>query len=280
MEKFDNRLPNSVGSSRIRVRWLLPYWKEAEEYVIGKKYSTLIFQKVYWGSMMKAFEGIKILDLADPDWLEGRPVFEFVDLVDAVVTSTEPLAEYVRKMRPKALVQCIPDRVYLPEAVPVHGKHEGQLKKLVWFGYSHNSHYLEGAFDEIIKRGLELTAISDTPIESTFAYRDKLEINNILYNYETVNKEIVKVDAVLLPEPSGDEKGKYKSNNKILQAWSLHMPVIRVPEDLDRFVSGEAREEEAEKRRKEVERDWDCRLSVVQYKELIKEIVDKKHLKL
>ena len=93
MEKMDNRLFNSVGSSRIRMRWMLPYWDEAEEYGIAKEYETLVFQKVYWGAMMDAFKGVKILDLCDPDWLENKPVFEFVDKVDAVVTSTPALAD-------------------------------------------------------------------------------------------------------------------------------------------------------------------------------------------
>ena len=65
MEKFDNRVVNSVGSSRIRVRWLLKYWPEAEEYIIGKEYDVLIFQKVYWKPMMQSFEGIKILDICE-----------------------------------------------------------------------------------------------------------------------------------------------------------------------------------------------------------------------
>ena len=37
MEKIGNRAVNSVGSSRIRLRWLLNYWPEAEEYIIGKE---------------------------------------------------------------------------------------------------------------------------------------------------------------------------------------------------------------------------------------------------
>lgn len=276
MEAMDNRTVNSVGSSRIRIRWLLPYWPEAEEYVIGKKYSVMIYQKVYWGAMMKAFQGIQILDLADPDWLENKPVFEYVDLVDAVVTSTEALAEYIRKIRPGVLVKCIPDRVYLPEAIPVHGKHEGRLKKLVWFGYSHNSHYLYNTFDQVISKGLELTAISDMPIEPTLMYKNKLNIVNVPYSYDTVNKEIVKADAVLMPEPFGDEKGKYKSNNKVLQSWALRMPVVKTPADLERFMSPEAREEEAILRRKEVEEKGSTELSVKEYKELIREIKRKR----
>lgn len=277
MEKMDNRELNSVGSSRIRARWLLPFWEEAEDYVIGKKYDVMIFQKVYWSNMMKAFTGVKILDLCDPDWLEGKPVFEYVDMVDAVTTSTEALAEYVRKIRPDKLVKCIPDRVYLPEATPIHEKHKGPLKKVVWFGYAHNSHYLIKAYDELIKHGIELTAISNNEIDLPLIYRGKMSINNIPYNYDTVNKEIVKADALLMPEPFGDEKSKYKSNNKVIQAWALRMPVIRAPEDLEKLISGEAREEEAAKRRKEVEDKWDVKYSVEEYRLLINKLRAKKN---
>jgi len=276
MEKFDNREINSVGSSRIRARWLINDWPEAEEYIIGKKYDVLVFQKVYWSAMMKAFEGIKILDLCDPDWLENKPVFQYVDMADAIVTSTQALADYIKKLRPNALVKYIADRVYLPEATPVHTKHEGQLKKLVWFGYSHNVHYLTNTYDEIIKRGIELTAISNAPIEPPLMYRGKINIVNVVYNYDTVNREMVKADAVLMPEPSGDEKAKFKSNNKTVQAWALRMPVIKTPEDLDKFTNAEEREKEAEEKRQEVEKNWDSKLSVQEYRDLILEIKGRK----
>src|SRR5438552_3820560 len=118
MERMNNRVFNSIGSSRIRMRWLLPYWEEAEEFIIGKGYDVMIFQKVYWDTFKKNgnYQGVKILDLCDPDWLENKPVFEYIDWVDAVTTSTEALAEYIRKMRPnKKHVLCIPDRVYIPD---------------------------------------------------------------------------------------------------------------------------------------------------------------------
>ena len=61
MEKSENREPGSVGSSRIRGEWLWKYWDEAEEYGIGKRYSAIIFQKVYDKKYLIPFEGIKIL---------------------------------------------------------------------------------------------------------------------------------------------------------------------------------------------------------------------------
>lgn len=269
---MDNRLTNSVGSSRIRMRWLLPFWEEAEEYGIAKQYEILIFQKVYWGAMMDAFNGIKILDLCDPDWLENRPVFEFIDKVDAVTTSTEPLAEFVRKMRPNKLVKCIPDRVLLSEAPMLKKEHAKDLRKVAWFGYSGNAHYLIRTFDELIARDIEVTIISDSPIEAPSSYRGKLKVHNITYNEATLNKELLKADALLLPMPHGDERAKYKSDNKTLHGWALGLPVIRMPEDFDLLATKEAREQASVENRKTVEEKYDTKYSVDEYRELIEEI--------
>lgn len=98
MEKIENRPVNSVGSSRIRARWLCDFWPEAQEYHVGEKYDVIIFQKAYWQEMMVKFDGIKIFDLCDPDWLIPRPVVESAQLCDAVVTSTQALADYLKKV--------------------------------------------------------------------------------------------------------------------------------------------------------------------------------------
>jgi len=236
MERMDNRKLNSVGSSRIRLRWLLNYWDEAEEYQIGKDYEVLFFQKVFWGNMMENFKGIKILDLCDPTWLTGKPTFEFIDMCDAVTTSTEALAEYIRKLRPDAYVECVPDRIYIPEHKPIKTMHKGPLKKVCWFGYHHNTHYLLSTFDELIKRNIELTIIATAPYEPTVSFKGRLKLKNIPWDYETLFKEVVRCDAVLMPDPHGDIKAKYKSNNKTIQAFAQGMPVIKTPEDLDRFI--------------------------------------------
>src|SRR3990167_32993 len=95
MEKIDNRPYNSIGSSRIRARWLINHWDEAEEYQVGGKYNVMIFQKAYWQEMLESFTGKKIFDLCDPDWLVPRPVIESIEYCDAAVTSTETLAEFL-----------------------------------------------------------------------------------------------------------------------------------------------------------------------------------------
>lgn len=275
MERMDNRKFNSVGSSRIRARWLLNYWPEAEEYMIGKRYDVHLYQKVYWEDMIKNFDGIQILDLCDPDWLEGKPVLEYVDMVDAVTTSTEALAEYIRKLRPDAFIQCVPDRVYIPEHKPIRTRHEGPIKKICWFGYSHNMHYLLPAFDELIQRGIALTIIANSPYDPPLAYRNRLKVKNVPWDYDTLFKEVVRHDAVFMPAPSGDEKGKYKSNNKILQSWAQGMPVVATKEDMDKFMDPKEREKESKKRLKEVKEKWDCKTSVAEYSEIIEKIREK-----
>lgn len=272
MEKFDNRVKDSVGSSRIRGRWLLPYWQDAEEYVIGKEYDAIVFQKVYWENMANEFQGLRILDICDPDWLEGKQVFKFIDRMDAVVTSSEALKEYILKLRPEKFVECIPDRVYLPEFPHPKTKHEGVGKKAVWFGYTNNIHYLMQTFDALLRRDITLTIIADSPYEPPLSYRD-LKIENVPYSYPGVNDEIVKHDFVLLPDPSKtDERGKFKSTNKILNAWALGMPVVKTEADLERYLSAEERQKESDLRMKEIKEKWDVKISAQQYKDLINEL--------
>lgn len=273
MEKFDNRVKDSVGSSRIRGNWLIKYWPEAEEYHIGEKYDVLIFQKVYWREMLTKFEGVKILDICDPDWIEGKPVLEYVDMCDATVTSTPSLAEYMKKFRPNAEIICIPDRIDLS----VHKKkekHEGKAKKVVWFGYSQNIHYIFKTFDDLIRMGLELTVIADQPFNPPIAYQN-LKVINIPYSYPQVHEEIIKSDMVLMPETNDDVRGGFKSNNKTLTAWALGMPVVKNWEDLERFMSPEERQKEADKRYQEIKDNWQVQKSVEEYKALIDKIQKK-----
>jgi hypothetical protein len=107
-------------------------------------------------------------------------------------------------------------------------------------------------------------------------YRTKIQVHNVPFNYATLNKELIQRDAILMPDPAGDERAKYKSNNKTLQAWALGIPVVKVPEDLDRFETREAREAEGKLRRKEIEEKWDVRYSVDEYRKLIEQITKEK----
>ena len=75
-----------IGSSRIRGKWVIEHM-DAEEFVQGKKYDTIIFQKTYWKEMARVFKGVKILDICDPDWLDGAEIINFCKDIDAVTVA-------------------------------------------------------------------------------------------------------------------------------------------------------------------------------------------------
>lgn len=278
MEKMSNRRLNSVGSSRIRARWVAKYWEGAEEWRIGGKYDVLIFQKAWWENMIHSFKGIKIFDICDPDFLDSSkyPFFGLMGECDAVTTSTQALADYIKKLLPKIPVLHIKDRIDLEEHKQIKKKYEGRAKSCVWFGYSHNFKYVEKTLDKVMSNGLELTVIADKPLRTTGDYT-ALRIKNVSYDYKSLNEEIIKHDIVLLPNPTGqDFRGKFKSNNKMLTAWALGMPVAIEPEDLDKLMDPKEREKYGKLGRAKVEKEYDVKLSVLDYKKLINDIKDRK----
>jgi len=268
-EQFHGRSPNSIGSSRIRGHWLVKYWDKAEIFQQGAKYDVVIFQKVYWLDYVKIFKGIKILDICDPDYLDTVPVKEIIDNCDAVTTSTEALAEAVRQFTDKP-VRCIPDRVDL-ETHNVQKKHQGRAKKVVWFGYSHNAETLDATISTLKRFGLKLKVISD--FRPPYSKADE----NVKFENETFNKEVLDCDIVLLPKDTRP-RGRFKSNNKTLIAWALGMPVATNFDELKRFLDPLERQKEVEKRLKEIRKKWDVKKSVEEFKNLIQEIKNGKRL--
>jgi hypothetical protein len=264
-EKTSNRPRNTMGSTRIRARWVYEQWDEAEEYQIGKEYDVLIYQKVYWEDMMQNFDGIQILDLCDPDWLEGRDVMKYCAMADAVTTSTEPLAEYIRKFVDTP-VYCVPDRIKMEEMITTPKEVNEKIETAMWYGYSQNAHYLEGAVAVLKKHGVKMRLVADKPL----TFGGDIEVTNIKYNYPNVWHEVHNADICILPETSGvDLRGIYKSNNKTICAWACGTPVARTLEDFERLLTKEAREQEMEKRAKEIQDKWLVKYSVDQYKEIL-----------
>lgn len=260
MEKFDNRKFNSVGSSRIRGRWMRKYCPQIEEFSNGIRYDAVIYQKAYYFTHMKRFEGIKIFDMCDPDWLEGRKVVEVSEMVDAFTVTTQAIHDFIVQLTDKPVI-IIPDRIDPDEHVPVKEEHYGKARSVIWYGYSSNQVALDQCMIPIRDRLLSLAVASER------GYREA-DIN-IIYDYSTINEEIIKHDMVILPDYSHDKRHRYKSNNKTLSAWALKMPVATSPEDLDRFMDPVARTEEANMRYNYVIKECHSKDSGPQYLELI-----------
>jgi hypothetical protein len=260
-----------VGGSRLRGHFLFPYWKEAEPFVQGKKYDVVIFQKTYFPEFVKAYNGIKILDLCDPDWLDTVPIKEIIDNVDAVTVSSEGLRDAISQFTDKPVV-FIPDRQDL-NFHNVQKVHKGRAKMVVYYGYSHNAKVLDIALSTLKKFQLKLKVISDCRPPYT-----KADIN-VKYDWEnpnwSFNKEVLEADFCILPEDNRP-RGKFKSNNKTLTAWALGMPVAKTPQDVKRFLDPEERKKEADKNLKEVREKYDSKQSVEEFKSLIKQLQDAK----
>lgn len=266
----------NVGSTKIRVHNLLKHWPEAELYKYGEKPDVLIYQKVYVGKDYKVpitFPATKILDICDPDWLEGVPIKETVDAMDAVVVPTEPLAEFIRQLTDKP-VRVIKDRFDMSD-FPPKKVHKGKAKRVVWFGYQHNTGALKLAVQSFERRGLALTVVSDhDPIASRWAanpgeYEKKYKY--VKYLPETAYQEIQKADVCVLPKMNRPQD-RFKSENKTVIAQLLGLPVAIDANELDKLMDASARNLAVNTIYDKLKQEYDCRLSVKEYKELIDEV--------
>ena len=276
MESYEHRQKGQVGSSRIRGEWLLNHWPEAEAYKIGQKYDAVIFQKAYWPEWLRSFQGIKIFDICDPDWIDGKPVKECFELCDYVTTSTEALAEFIRTITDKP-VECIPDRIDIGEHT---GKkeHNGRAKRAVWFGYHHNQKTIDQCLSTLQRLGLDLTVISDMPYypESRVQGVDddwiKDHVVNIKYDYATICQDLIQGGDMLINPRLEEGRFKFKSNNKSVTAWALALPVAQDADDMERFMDEGERSKEAVEKLREVAEKYDVRQSVARYNAIIASI--------
>lgn len=258
--------PNT-GSTKIRVDNLIKYWPEYDLYKYGENPDVLVFQKVYMQADYKFhahFKGKKILDICDPDWLDNQAIKETVDNVDAVTVPTEPLAEFIRQLTDKPVV-VIPDRhdisLYKPK------KHYGDTKRLVWYGYKQNAELLKGALSYIQRNGYELTVIAnDMP---------NLGIEYKFVKFPSTKQEFIeemqKNDLCILPQGARPED-RFKSDNKTSESWLCGLPVVQSADDIERLIKAEDRQKEADECYSKAVKEYDCRLSIEQMRELIDEI--------
>ena len=274
-QKYHGRREGSIGSSVIRGDWLADVWDEAEIFQEAKKYSFIIFQKVYWKKYLEAYDGIKILDLCDPDWLSGDLLLKQIEpLVDAITCSSQGLADFVKKIVDKP-VYCIPDRINL-EIMNAKKEHKGITKKVGWFGYYHNAQaVLPYIIQYLDKLNLELLVISNQRFENTTRFDIELEWRK--FDWQSIIDDLISCDVVLNPSTPNLQKRShmYKTNNKSLISWSLGIPVATSLEQLEGLMGEKERQEESKRKLDLVKKEYDIKLSVEQFKEIIKKICQK-----
>jgi len=265
--KFEGKL--QVGSSTIRCDWLLNYWDEAEEFKYGQKYDAIIYQKAYHPEHAKLFNGIKIFDIVDPDWLHwGYRTTEMIKEVDAITCSSIELTEAVKKFTDK-IVEYVPDRVDL-NLFRNTKEHKGEAKKVLWFGYSHNFHMLDRFIPTIRRNNLELIVVSENNYILPSGY-GKIKCETFGFTWETLKEKCQEVDFVLNSKTTNG-RFKYKSDNKTVIAEALGMPVAKTSEDVTRFLLKDERIKEVEEKYKLVKEKYDILQSINQYKTLFEKI--------
>jgi len=272
---------SNTGSTKIRVHNLIKYWPETGLYKYGEKPDVLIFQKVYIGRDYKfpeSYPGIKILDICDPDWLDGVPIKETVDAMDAITCPTEPLAEFIRQLTDKP-VKVIKDRFDLNE-FPSRKTHRGQAKEVVWFGYNHNAGALKLAVQSFERRGLKLKVVSEQdPFASKWA--GKPAEYEKMYSFkkylpETAYKEIQKSDICVLPNMTRP-RDRFKSENKTVIAQLLGLPVATNADQLDELMTADQRNKAVDTVYDIIRKEYDVKKSVQQMKGLIDELQSRNH---
>jgi hypothetical protein len=273
-EDFQKRA--NIGSTRIRARWLLNYWPEAEPFSTGRKYRAVIFQKAYWVHYAEVFEGVKIIDVCDPDFLNWRrELRRMLDCCDAVTASTEALASVLREYTSRP-VFCIPDRLDPLAFGGMRKDHagKGRAKTVAWYGYSHNFAALDSIVDALPELGIEeLLVIADAHKSYKLppTLQGKLALRNYAWGADTVCGDLLKADIVINPKIESG-RWKYKSNNKTLAAWAIGLPVAHTRGELAALISEEARVSEAELQYSRVFDQYHIRQSADEYRRLIDDL--------
>lgn len=274
---FHNKNP-VVGSTFIRVNQLLKYMPEAALYKYGENPDVLVFQKVYAAydyQFPKHFEGIKILDICDPDWLEGLDVAQTARAMSAITVPTEALAQFMRQLTP-APVFVVPDR-WDVQAIKTTRKHSKKAKTVVWFGYRHNANTLRPALRTINELKLNLLIISnDDPM--LYHYDERPRDDYYIYkkfDQETIDGYLRTADFAILPADFRPQ-GRFKSNNKTTKAILNGLPVATNGDELRAFMQPEARNEYLDKNYATIKEEYDVRKSVEQMRGIINEIASQR----
>lgn len=263
------------GSTSLRVDSLVECAPDFEKWVHGRRYDNIIFQKAYWKEMMDLFAGPKILDLCDPDWINGTPdIIEVGKSVDAITCSSHNLTLLMKRYFPGKLIAYIPDRLNFSAFPSPRSLHRGQAKRVVWFGFIRNAHEtLEQLLPSLRKHKLELHIISDKPYTKDDGI-SRIDPEFIRYNNDTAYHVIKTFDMVLNPI-SDKAFFKYKSNNKTVIGWKLGLPVAITNDDIERFMDPEQRNKEVQRKRVMVDREYNIVTSAEEYRAIIGQVKER-----
>ncbi len=297
---------DSNSNSRIRVEYVAKYIPDSyitEDKELLGSCDALVFQTRYFKEdvdYIKEFKDTKkvlIMDVTDPMWYWHNESVdrwfkeEVLSNMDIVICSTKILAKMYRKHYGVRNITFIPDRMDLQKynRVKIHDRKKESIK-LLWHGYIENIKALEPFKDDILeinkfheklygkKMKLEIVSNREPDLEFYESF-NQLEIIYEQWDSYKLIDYILDSDIVLNCRPQ-EENFNYKSNNKTITSWALGVPCVEgidFKEKLKKLiVNPEFRKEEGIKKRAEVERYWDSKISAKQLERLILRLKYKK----
>lgn len=267
------------GSSIWRGMWYWNNWPQAEEYVEGKQYDVVIFQKVWqedlYLELAKREDVLVILDLCDPEWIMGNwPIMKISSLIDGIVVSSKGLEIALKQMGVLCPVIWINDRVDTSFfKVRRRKEHSGEIKQAVWFGYRGNGESaLQPVLPYLMMNNIKLTTLSDNPlIFPEYEYN----MSNKEFKWEQLPFDLLEADVLLNPMTMSP-LAKYKSDNKTYLGWTFGLPVVKTNDDLQKYMDGTEREQESVRVYNLVDNELNVKKSIEEYKSFIKMLWEKK----
>ena len=192
--------------------------RDAEAVVLGKLLAPDVQREarevLEMVAQLRAARVAVLADFSDDHFADparGEAYRAIANGVDAVVTSTEPLAEVLRQHTP-ATVSVVTDPVEgerREPRVPPRAPYE-----LLWFGHGSNLQTLQQALPQL--SGQHLTVVSAPGIGA-----ERIGARFRAWAPRAVFDELRKCDAVVIPSDPGDPRKAVKSPNRFTEAvWA------------------------------------------------------------
>jgi len=215
----------------------------------------------------------------DAEWTHPgreRPLKEMMKVVDFCTTSTEYIKTQIEQ-RYNHNCYHIPDRQDLEFHSNIKIHKETKSPAICWYGNRRTLATLHILKPVLSRLGREFDLTFRVILEAGQKFEcPNVKVEMAEWKLETINKEILKCDLIVNPHLDS-ELELAKSNNKTTKGWALGMPVVDWTtnnwyEDIRVFlVSHNLRAYEGWKRRQEVEREWDVKISAKEMEEVINE---------
>jgi hypothetical protein len=270
-------LPNSIASNNIKDLM------DCDAVIFQKRYK---YEDVFFAQWLRERNRMVIFDLTDPVWdkdylgcyfpitNDTHEAFKLMLAESNCVTfCTYKLEEMFNSCYKGFNTKVIPDRIDL-ECHKDSKIHDDKDKYIIlWHGtkFSIDSINLAREDLEQLYKEIDFKLVIIREQGSTILRPFSFEVEYKIWDYTTINQEIIESDVTINPRI----KDSYKSNNKTIKSWALGVPCVT--EDFYfnlkyLLTSATNRNAEAKSMRLLINNHYDSRISAKELEELIENI--------